>query len=140
MPIKKVIVTASLLLAMALPQTLAAQTGFSATPVLTGSKTITGQALEYPNTQSPEVSSVLVAIEPGGESGRHKHPVSPQIYVIEGEVTIEFDDGKQKKFSAGKAFLEAVNTWHNAKNLGGKPVKMLVVFFGGKDRKNMIRP
>ncbi|MCI0654694.1 MAG: cupin domain-containing protein [Methylococcaceae bacterium] len=140
MPIKKVIATASLLLAVALPQTLAAQTGFSATPVLTGSKTITGQALRYPNTQSPEVSSVLVAIEPGGESGRHKHSVAPQIYVIEGEVTIEFDDGKQKNFPAGKAFLEAVNTWHNAKNLGDKPLKMLVVFFGEKDRKNMIRP
>lgn len=138
--IKKVIATASLLLAIALPQTLFAQTGFSATPVLTGSKTITGQALEYPSTESPEVSSVLVEIEPGGQSGRHKHPVAPQIYVIEGEVTIEFDDGKQKIFPAGKAFLEAMNTWHNAKNLGDKPVKMLVVFFGEKDRKNMIRP
>jgi quercetin dioxygenase-like cupin family protein len=123
-----------------LPQYLAAQTGFTATPVLTQSRTITGQPLRYPETQSPEVSSVLVKIAPGGESGRHKHPVAPQIYVIEGEVTIEFDDGKQKKFPAGKAFLEAMNTWHNAKNLGDKPVKMLVVFFGEKGKKNMLRP
>jgi quercetin dioxygenase-like cupin family protein len=127
-------------LAVCAPQTLIAQTGFSATPVLTKSKTITGQTIRYPNTQSPEVTSVLVEIQPGGESGRHRHPVSPQIYVMEGEVTIEFDGGKQKKFSAGNAFLEAVDTWHNAKNLGDKPMKMLVVFFGEKGRKNMVRP
>ena len=60
-------------------------------------------------TTSPEVTSVLVEIGPGGESGRHKHPVSPQIYVLQGEVTIEFDDRKQQSFSPGEAFMEAVN-------------------------------
>lgn len=140
MSINKVILTASLVLVVSLPQTLPAQTGFTATPVLTKSKTITGQPIHYLDTQSPEVSSVLVEIQPGGESGRHKHSVSPHIYVIEGEVTIEFDNGKQKKFPAGKAFLEAVDTWHNAKNLGDKPMKMLVVFFGEKGKKNMTRP
>ncbi len=125
---------------MCCPQWLVAQTGFSATPVLATSKTITGQVLHDLNAKSPEVTSVLVEIQPGGESGRHKHPVSPQIYVLEGEVTIEFDDGKQKKFSAGKAFLEAVDTWHNAKNRSDKPMKMLVVFFGEKGKKNLIRP
>ncbi len=136
----KTVIATALFAVVVLPQSLAAQTGFTATPVLAESRTITGQALRYPETRSPEVSSVLVEIAPGGESGRHKHPVAPQIYVIEGEVTIEFDGGNQKKFPAGEAFLEAVNTWHNAKNLGSKPVKMLVVFFGEKGKKNMIRP
>lgn len=131
---------ASFLCFVVLPQALCAQTMFNATPVLKESTTITGQPLHYLNTQSPEVTSVLVTIQPGGESGRHKHPVAPQIYVIEGEVTIEFDDGKQQKFAAGKAFMEAQDTWHNARNLGDKPIKMLVVFFGEKDKKNMLRP
>jgi len=138
MKIKRHLAIALFILAVSLP--LSAQTGFNATPVLTKSKTITGQPLRSLKTKSPQVSSVLVEIEPGGESGRHKHPVSPHIYVIQGVVTIEFDDGKQKSFPAGKAFLEAVNTWHNAKNLGNKPVKMLVVFFGEKGKENMIRP
>ena len=136
----KIIATALLILAVSLPLPLSAQTGFNATPILTKSKTITGQPLRYSKTKSPEVSSVLVEIKAGGESGRHKHPVSPHIYVIQGVVTIEFDDGKRKIFSAGEAFLEAVNTWHNAKNLGDTPVKMLVVFFGEKGKKNMIFP
>lgn len=138
--IKKIIALAAFLAALGLPQFLPAQTGFSARSVLTQSKTITEQPIRYPRTESPEVSSVLVKIAPGGQSGRHQHPVSPHIYVIEGEVTIEFDNGKQEKFTAGHAFMEAVDTWHNAKNLGSKPVKMLVVFFGEKGQKNMIRP
>ncbi len=140
MEIKNYLANALFILAISVSLPVFAQTGFNATPVLTKSKTITGQALRYPKSKSPEVSSVLVEIKPGGESGRHKHPVSPHIYVIQGVVTIEFDDGKQKSFPAGKAFLEAVNTWHNAKNLGDTPVKMLVVFFGEKGKQNMIRP
>ncbi len=140
METKKNMAIGLFILVVSLPLPLSAQTGFNAIPILTKSKTITGQTLRYPETKSPEISSVLVEIEPGGESGRHKHPVSPHIYVIQGAVTIEFDDGKQKRFPAGKAFLEAVDTWHNAKNLGDTPVKMLVVFFGEKGKKNMIRP
>jgi quercetin dioxygenase-like cupin family protein len=138
--INKTIATAIVTLATSLSFPLAAQTSFDATPVLTASRTITGQPLRLSKIRSPEVSSVLVEIMPGGESGRHKHPVSPHIYVIEGVVTIEFDGGKRKTFSAGEGFLEAVDTWHNARNLGKKPVKMLVVFFGEKGKNNMIRP
>ena len=131
---------AAIILVSAHSPSLLAQDGFDAAPVLKKSETITGQPIGYPITQNPEVSSVLVTIKAGGESGRHKHPVSPHIYVIEGQVTIEFDDGKRQRFKAGEAFLEAVDTWHNAKNLGKTPVKMLVVFFGEKGQKNLIRP
>ena len=131
---------AVIILISSFSSSLRAQDGFDAAPVLKESETITGQPIRYPNTKNPEVSSVLVTINVGGESGRHKHPVSPHIYVIEGQVTIEFDDGKRKQFKAGEAFLEAVDTWHNAKNLGETPVKMLVVFFGEKGQKNLIRP
>lgn len=140
MIINKITATAIATLAISLSFPLAGQTSFDATSVLTASKTITGQPLRLPKTRSPEVSSVLVEIMQGGESGRHKHPVSPHIYVIEGVVSIEFDDGRRKTFSAGEGFLEAVDIWHNAKNLGKKPVKMLVVFFGEKGKNNMIRP
>ena len=131
---------AAIILVSAHSPSLRAQEGFDAAPVLKKSETISGQPIGYPITKNPEVSSVLVTIKAGGESGRHKHPVSPHIYVIEGQVTIEFDDGKRQRFKAGEAFLEAVDTWHNAKNLGKTPVKMLVVFFGEKGQKNLIRP
>ena len=137
---KRILVVTLLTLTVSLPASAYAQKGFKATPILTKSKTITGQSIRYPDTRSPEITSVVVEIQSGGESGRHKHPVSPQIYVLQGEVTIEFDDGKSQSFAAGKAFIEAVDTWHNAKNLGDTPVKMLVVFFGEKGKKNLIRP
>lgn len=135
---KTLIAATLLVLIVNLP--LHAQQGFNATPILQKSATITGQPIRYPKTTSPQVTSVLVEIQRGGESGRHKHPVSPQIYVLQGEVTIEFDDGTRQPFKAGEAFMEAVNTWHNAKNLGQSRVKMLVVFFGEKGKKNLIRP
>lgn len=116
------------------------QEHFKATPILRTSETISGQPINYLRTNLAEVTSVLVEIQPGGESGRHKHPAPPQIYVLEGTVTIEFDDGQRKSFSSGQAFVEVANTWHNAKNLGKQPVKMLVVFFGEKGQENLIRP
>ena len=138
MKLKHILVT--IILISAVSPSLHAQDGFDAAPVLKKSETITGQPIRYPTTKNPEVSSVLVTIKAGGESGRHKHPVSPHIYVIEGQVTIEFDDGKRQQFKAGEAFLEAVDTWHNAKNLSKTPLKMLVVFFGAKGQKTLIRP
>ncbi len=129
-----------LIVLLALPLQLRAQEGFDASPILQSSKTIIGQPIKYPDTDSPEITTVLVRIKPGGESGRHKHPTSPLIYVISGTVTIEFDDGKSQTIEAGNAFIEAVDTWHNAKNLGQRPVKMLVTFFGEKGKKNMLRP
>lgn len=117
-----------------------AKGAFKAVPILKESTTIAGQPIKYLQTDTPEVTSVLVEIQPGGESGVHKHPVPPQIYVLEGNVTIEFDNGDRKSFSAGEAFIEAVDMWHNAKNLGETPVKMLVVFFGEQGKKNLVRP
>ena len=99
MKLKYILVT--IILISAVSPSLHAQDGFDAAPVLKTSETITGQPIRYPTTKNPEVSSVLVTIKVGGESGRHKHPVSPHIYVIEGQVTIEFDDGKRQQVYIG---------------------------------------
>lgn len=116
------------------------QQGFKATPVFKGSTTMAGQKLEHLKTDKPEVTSVLIELEPGGEIGRHMHLVSGYVHVLEGTVTLEMDDGARHEFPAGKAFLEATNMWHNAKNLGKTPVKLLVVTFGEEGRSNLIRP
>ena len=114
--------------------------GFKATPVFKGSTTMAGQKLEYLRTDKPEISSVLIEIEPGGEIGRHMHLVSGYVHVLEGTVTIEMDDGTRHEFQAGKAFLEATNMWHNAKNIGKTLVKLLVVTPGEDGKSNLIRP
>ena len=116
------------------------QQGFKATPILKGSSTVGGQKLEYPKTDKPEITSVLLELEPGGESGRHMHPYPTHVYVLAGTLTVEMEDGSRHEYQTGKGFLETTNTWHNGKNLGETPLKVLVVFVGEEGKPNLVRP
>jgi len=110
------------------------------TGVMKGSRTIGGQNIEYPKTDKAEITSVMIEIQPGKESGRHMHPVPTYVHVLEGTLTVEFEDGSRQPFKAGSGFLEAVNAWHNVKNLAEVPLKFLVVFAGEEGKPNLIRP
>jgi quercetin dioxygenase-like cupin family protein len=116
------------------------QQGFKATPIFKGTATIAGQKIEYLKTDKPEVTSLLIELEPGGEVGRHKHFVSGYVYVMEGTITIEMEDGTKHEFQNGQSFIESKDMWHNAKNLGKTPVKLLAVIFGEEGKSNIIRP
>jgi quercetin dioxygenase-like cupin family protein len=118
---------------------LAEQT-VTVTAVMKGSRTIGGQKIVYPKTDKAEMASVLVEIPPGQESGRHMHLIPTYVHVLEGTLTVEFEDGSRQAFKAGSGFLEAVNTWHNVKNLGEAPLRFLVVFAGEEGKPNLIRP
>ena len=113
--------------------------GFRATEVMKGAVTILGQSIRYPATANPEVTAMLVELAPGGASDRHQHPIPPYIQVLQGTLTVEFDDGSRQSFEAGRGFLEVVDTWHTARNLGQDPVKFLVVFMGEQGKLNFVR-
>jgi quercetin dioxygenase-like cupin family protein len=110
------------------------------TAVMKSSTTISGQKIEYPKTEKAEMASVLVEIQPGKENGRHMHSVPTYVHVLEGTMTVEFEDGSRQTFKAGNGFLEVVNTVHSAKNLGEVPLRLLVVFVGEEGKPNLIRP
>ena len=110
------------------------------TAVMKSSTTISGQKLEYPKTDKAEMASVLVEIQPGKENGRHMHSVPTYVHVLEGTMTVEFEDGARQTFKAGTGFLEVVNTVHSAKNLGDVPLRLLVVFAGEEGKPNLTRP
>jgi quercetin dioxygenase-like cupin family protein len=134
----------SVLLIMVLVQTTfsvyAEQQDVTVTAVMKGSTTISGQKIEYPKNDKAEMASVLVEIQPGKESGRHMHPVPTYVYVLEGTMTVEFEDGARQTFKTGSGFLEVVNTVHSAKNLGEVPLRLLVVFVGEEGKPNLIQP
>jgi quercetin dioxygenase-like cupin family protein len=110
------------------------------TEVMKGSRTIGGQSIEYPKTDKAEIASVRIEIQPGKESGRHMHPFPTYIHVLEGTLTVEVEDGSRQSFKAGSGFLEAVNTWHNVKNLEEAPLRFLAVTAGEEGKSNFIRP
>ena len=110
------------------------------TAVMKSSTTIRDQKIEYPKTDKAEMASILVEIQPGKENGRHLHSVPTYVHVLEGTMTVEFEDGSRQTFKSGTGFLEAMNTVHRAKNLGEVPLRLLVVFAGEEGRPNLIGP
>ena len=118
----------------------AAQVKFSATPVLQSGTTAGGTSIAYPKTDSAEVTALVLDIGPGGETGRHMHPYPTFVYVLEGAIDVAMDGGAVHSYQAGDSFLEVVNAWHNGKNNGTTPAKVLVVFAGVHGKPNLVRP
>jgi quercetin dioxygenase-like cupin family protein len=119
---------------------LAAQVKFSSTPILQSGVTNAGGPIIYPATDSAEVTALRVDIGPGGETGRHMHMYPAFVYVLEGAIDVEIDGSMVHSYKAGDSFLEATNIWHNGKNRGSVPVKLLVVFAGVREKPNLVRP
>jgi quercetin dioxygenase-like cupin family protein len=97
-----------------------------------------GQPIQYPSDPA-RVVSAIVTLRPGEETGRHRHAIPTYGYILEGEVTIDYDSVGAKTFGAGEAFIEAQNWWHNGRNTGGGPARILVVFIGTDGTPNVER-
>ena len=83
----------------------------------------------YPPGQ-PEVSILRITLAPHTELEWHSHPMPSAAYIIAGELTVERKkDGKKKRFTAGEAVPETVDTLHTGV-AGSKPV-VLIVFYAG---------
>jgi quercetin dioxygenase-like cupin family protein len=113
--------------------------GVTLTPVLETTTTITGQPIRFPHGDN-QFAAVIAEVAPGGQVGRHMHPVPLFVYMLEGTLSIEMDGHGTHTFSAGQGFAEVTNTWHNGRNLTDKPVRFLIVFAGQKGVPNLIRP
>lgn len=113
--------------------------GLKLTPILETATTITGQAIRFPQGDN-QITAVLAEVAPGGQVGRHMHPVPLFVYMLEGTLSIEMEGHGTHTFSAGQGFAEVTNSWHNGRNLTDKPVRFLIVFSGQKGTPNLIRP
>jgi quercetin dioxygenase-like cupin family protein len=102
------------------------------TTLLDTTKTITGQTLSYPTGAPAKVSAAIITMQPGEERGWHKHDVPLVGYILDGELTIDFGPLGTRVFRKGEAFVEAVNTSHNGRNLGKSEVRILAVFLGAE--------
>ncbi|HET8733653.1 MAG TPA: cupin domain-containing protein [Anaeromyxobacteraceae bacterium] len=50
------------------------------------------------------------------------------IYILEGDVSVDYDGHGTKTYRAGDAFVEAVSVPHRATNVGKTPVRILATF------------
>jgi quercetin dioxygenase-like cupin family protein len=101
-------------------------------------QTVLDQLLQYPNGSQAQVSSAVLTIAPGVSTGLHKHDAPMYAYILEGTLTVTYEGGIVKEFSAGSAILEAVGTPHNGENKTDKPVKLLVVNMGAAGVANTV--
>jgi quercetin dioxygenase-like cupin family protein len=105
------------------------------TPVLKSDRDILGQPVAYP-AGPPMITSAIVTIPPGGETGWHLHEVPLFVYVLEGTVTVDYGDKGVRIYKPGTGFIEAMNWAHNGKNEGTVPVRIMAVYMGGGDKTN----
>jgi len=102
--------------------------------------TVLDQPIAYPTQDAARITAVIVTLAPGEETGRHRHPVPLYGQVLSGQVTIDYDGHGSKTFQAGDAFMEAVGTWHNGRNSGDEPLRILAVFMGAEGIPNSEQP
>ena len=80
----------------------------------------------------PELVAVKYVFPAGQKLGWHHHPVMNYGVLVQGELTIIGQDGKEKVVHEGEAVVEMVNTIHHGQNRGKKPV-ILYMFYLAKE-------
>lgn len=113
--------------------------GFKVTQILETATTAAGQPIRFPQGEN-QLSAFMVEVAPGGQVGRHVHPVPLFAYILEGTLTVEVEGHGTHTFKAGEGFVDVVNLWHNGRNLGDQRVRFLVVHTGQKGTPELIRP
>ncbi len=102
------------------------------TPLLKTTHSWDNQPLTYPD-DTAQITGLLIEIAPNAETGWHEHSVPSFGMVLEGILEITHENGQTKRLQAGEGFAEVVNTKHNGKNIGQKPLKLVVFYAGNTD-------
>ena len=112
--------------------------GFTPRVFMQATQTSIGQDILYPLFRS-QITTVFVEIAPGGQTGRHLHPVPVAVYVLEGTIAVATEGKGEKTYKAGDAFVEPVDTWHNSTNQGTTTVKLLLTVVGEQGKPFLVR-
>lgn len=99
-----------------------------------------GAPITYIATPNPEVTSMILSLPQGGKTDWMTHPVPGYLYILQGELTVEFEDGHHLVFKAGQAFMQARTKWHRGINTGSGEMRFLAVFFGSKGVPQVLNP
>ena len=81
----------------------------------------------------PELVAVKYEFPAGQKLVWHHHPVMNYGILVQGELTIIGQDGKEKTVHEGEAVVEMVNTIHHGENRGSKPVILYMFYLSQKD-------
>jgi quercetin dioxygenase-like cupin family protein len=120
---------------------LADAPGQSAVQVTTLSRTAVtsgGEPIELPR-RNVEVTFSIYEIAPGARLPEHMHPFARYGYLLAGRLRVtNTETGKSAEFKAGDVIIETIGHWHRAENIGGEPVRLLVIDQTEKGRVNTV--
>jgi quercetin dioxygenase-like cupin family protein len=87
--------------------------------------------LDFPSRDGLKVQAVRVDYTPGGFTrGTHTHPAGAYVYVIDGSVIFEVDDGEPVVLEAGESFYEPPGALHSvSRNASEDLPASLIAFF-----------
>ncbi len=102
--------------------------------------TTAGEPLLYLSTPDPVISSDILTVPPGGVTRWMTHPVPAFVYVLQGDLTVQFVDGTEKTFHEGDVLLQPRAAWHRGRNEGQGPLRFLAVFMGAKGVPGFLHP
>jgi Cupin domain len=90
------------------------------------------------------VTGSTVELEPGGQTGREQFRVPTFVYVLEGVLTTDYQDGPigikgTQYHAAGQSFMDNGGWWHNHANRSDKPVKYLILHLGYPGRPDPVQ-
>ena len=81
----------------------------------------------------PELVAVKYVFPAGQKLVWHHHPVMNYGILVQGELTIIGQDGKEKIVHEGEPVVEMVNTIHHGENRGKKDVILYMFYLSQKD-------
>jgi len=82
------------------------------------------------DTSAPGYEALLVSVEipVGGREGRHTHPGTAMIHVLEGAITLDYEGKPTTTYKAGQSFFVDAGKVHEGINKDNVPAKAIATF------------
>lgn len=96
------------------------------------------QALD--DVEGREVRFEVVSFPPGASAPGHRHPGHVFVYVLEGQIESQLDDGPVGAFDAGTSFYEPTNGLHAVTRnpSDSEPAKILAVMIMDEKKPSLV--
>lgn len=102
------------------------------TPLLSTGKTIMDEPIIYPTGTPAKVTTAIVEMQPGAETGWHTHGVPLTGLILDGELTVDYGAKGKRTYKKGDSVAEAISIPHNGKNTGSGVMRLFVVYMGAE--------
>ena len=106
--------------------------------VIGSPKTTLGQDFKYPAGQ-PLIKAFNIEIPVGKKTDLHRHLVPLYVYIVSGDLEVDYGSKGKKIYKPGTSYVEAINWCHIGKVAGKTPVNVIGVYLG-EQTPDQIKP